>query len=81
MPPKIGDEASIGLSNLAHAVRRSTAMYVAMQVTPPDSSLEEMFETFDRIAEKISGQAAVREAQPPESSQSLGVPFDQRDDA
>lgn len=81
--PEEREYAAEGLSSLAHAIRRSTAMYVAMQVTPPDSTLEDMFENFDRIAEKIGGKAVQREQEmseeEPQKRPSLGIPFDQRD--
>ena len=49
--------AAEGLANLAHAVRRSTALYVAMSITPPESSEAELLATFERLAAALRGTA------------------------
>ncbi len=50
--------AAEGLANLAHAVRRSTALYVAMSITPPESSVDELLVTFERLASALRGNAS-----------------------
>lgn len=42
-----------GLGRLAHAVRRSTALYVAAQITGPEDSVEELLSVADRLASWI----------------------------
>lgn len=68
------DVSSDGLANLAHALRRSTALYVAMTICPPTSSVDDMLRTADKLAIWIRGQAGAAHAQtqdvPP-----LGEPF------
>lgn len=54
-----------GLSQLAHAIRRSMAAYVAMSLTPADGTMEDWEETFDRVAAKIRGHAAEEGPTPP----------------
>lgn len=49
-----------GLSKVAHAIRRSTALTVAMNITPPESSIDEMLHTADRLAEWLRGSAEDR---------------------
>lgn len=46
-----------GLSNVAHALRRSTALYVAMSISPPEATEEELLGTADRLAAWIRGSA------------------------
>lgn len=75
-----------GLSKIAHAIRRSTAAYVAMQMTPSDGSLDDWEDTADRVALWIGGNAAAREqakieeaaGEPPVS---VGVRWQDRDQA
>lgn len=82
-----GDEnvSETGLSNLAHAIRRSTALYVAMQITPPDSSVDDMLDNADRLAAWVGGRAAQREAEMEEKeggpAPTLGVSWHDRDQA
>ena len=64
-------EISTGLSKVAHAIRRSTALHVAMSITDPEEGIDGMLATADRLAQWIGGQAAESEAgkprwQPPE---------------
>jgi phosphosulfolactate phosphohydrolase-like enzyme len=67
--------ATDGLANLAHAIRRSTAVYVAMSMTPEGSSVEDMLRTADRVAAWINGRAG---GQGPTDETFLGVdPFHQ----
>lgn len=51
---QIGQE---GMANLAHAVRRSTALYVAMSVSIEGTSDEELLARADRFAAWIRGSA------------------------
>lgn len=79
-----GDEnvSAQGFSNLAHAIRRSTALYVAMTVTPPDSSIEDMLVNADVLAEWLRGKAGQQEEEMAEGQQgrtTLGVRFDERE--
>lgn len=41
------------MARLAHAMRRSTALYVAAQVTSPEDSVDDMLVVADRLAEWI----------------------------
>lgn len=66
--------AEAGLSKLAHAIRRSTALHVAMNITPPESSVEDMLKTADRLARWIGGQALEGEASA-EGATTLGQPW------
>lgn len=47
--------ASEGLSNLANSVRRSTALYVAMSISSPDSTIDDLLATADRLAGWLRG--------------------------
>lgn len=47
-----------GMARIAHALRRSTALYVAMQITPAESSVDEMLMTADRLAAWIKSDIA-----------------------
>lgn len=73
--------SSEGFYNLANSIRRSTALYVAMQITPPNSSIEEMLVNADTLAVWLKGKAGqAEEARRAEKSNgALGIPFDQRD--
>lgn len=42
-----------GLARVAHAIRRSTALYVAVQITAPESSVDEVLVVADRLAEWV----------------------------
>lgn len=68
---RVEAEAYDGLSKVAHAIRRSSALTVAMQMTPPESSVEEMLELADRLAVWIGGDAARQEDETP-ARQPLG---------
>lgn len=66
--------ASQGLANLAHSLRRSTALYVAMNITPPEGTVEELLSTADRLAHWLRGSA---EDAPSPGQSFLGVnPWD-----
>ena len=39
-----------GLSRLAHALRRSTALHVAAQITPAGSTVDDLLSTADTLA-------------------------------
>lgn len=64
--------AAEGLANLAHAVRRSTAMYVAMQITAPEDGMEGMLANFEVIAARIGGRAATATTAPSHSKPPQG---------
>lgn len=49
-----------GLANLANSVRRSTALYVAMSITPAEGTVDDLLATADRLAEWLLGSAAVQ---------------------
>lgn len=51
---QIGEQ---GMSKLAHAIRRSTALHVAMNITPPESTVDDLLDTADRLADWIKGSA------------------------
>ncbi len=72
-------QAYSGLSQLAHAIRRSTAAYVAVQLTPADGTMDDWEATADRVAGWIKGSAGAEQEQPREPRPSLGVRFDDRD--
>lgn len=77
-----GEEAYSGLANLANSVRRSTALYVAMSITPPESSVDDLLATADRLAEWVRGSAGAEESKgPSDGGPPLGVPWDGRDEA
>lgn len=66
----IGD----GLAKVAHAIRRTGAVYVAAMTLPENTSDEDLFTRADKIAKWIGGLAEVAEAtRPPERP--LGQPF------
>lgn len=54
--------ASEGLANLAHSLRRSTALYVAMSISPPTSSVDDLLRTADRLAGWLAGRAGAAAA-------------------
>jgi hypothetical protein len=56
--------AAEGLANLAHALRRSTALYVAMQITPPESSVKVLLDNADVLAAWLNGRAGATPAAP-----------------
>lgn len=72
--PQIATE---GFSKLAHAIRRSTALHVAMQITPPEGTVEDLLATADRLAAWIGGKAAAGEhAEGPEPLGKAWPPVD-----
>ena len=46
-----------GLAQVAHAIRRSTALTVAMQILPADATVDDLKEQADELAEWIRGSA------------------------
>lgn len=74
MPTPPGEEASEGLKAVAHAIRRSTALHVAMSITGEGSSVDDLLATADRLARWVNGKAveadAAREPEKP-----LGKPW------
>lgn len=49
--------AQNGLSRLSHAIRRSTALRVAADILPADSTVEDLLSTADTLAEWVRGSA------------------------
>lgn len=76
-----GREGYEGLASLAHAIRRSTALYVAMNMTPPEEGMTGLFDRADACAEWIAGRAGAvyEEERSTGSKPPLGVPFGERD--
>lgn len=71
---RVEDVSSEGLKALAHAVRRSTALYVAMSILPPTSSVDDLLSTAETLASWVNGRAgAADDAREPEVP--LGQPF------
>jgi hypothetical protein len=56
--PAPGGEASNGLGELAHAVRRSMALHCAIITSTEDTADDELFLRADRYAEWIRGHAS-----------------------
>lgn len=46
-----------GLAQVAHAIRRSTALYVAMNVLPPEATFEQLKDQAEDFARWIRGSA------------------------
>lgn len=65
--------AAEGMSNLAHAIRRSMALYVAMSITPPEEGEQGMLARADRMAAWINGRAAADPPQQQGGGEFLGV--------
>ena len=65
-----------GMANLAHAIRRSTALYVAMSITPPEASVDDMLATADRLATWVGGKAAAAHPAPVEPPPPTPPPTD-----
>lgn len=63
-----------GLAQIAHAVRRSTALYVAAITLPESSSDETLLARADKLAAWVLGKAGVQEETP---GQPLGMSFDE----
>lgn len=60
-PDRFGYE---GLSKVAHAIRRSAALFVAAAyVVPPDASIEDLKDQAEDLAKWIGGKAAEAEAE------------------
>lgn len=57
-----------GLSKLAHAIRRSMALYVAALTLPPESSDDDLKAQAEDLAQWIGGTAQAQEDQQQESS-------------
>lgn len=60
-----------GLSQVAHAIRRSYALSVAVQLCPPESSEAEVLACADRLAVWIRGGAQEHQ----QAEQPLGQPW------
>lgn len=61
-----------GLAQVAHAIRRSTALTVAMQTVDEDATIEQMLDRADELAVWLRGTA---EEAPAKVSKPLGEPF------
>lgn len=61
-----------GLSKVAHAIRRSTALYVAMSILPPESTIDDLKTQAEDLAGWIGGKALVTESQQEEAGGPLG---------
>lgn len=55
-----------GMTKLAHAIRRSTALYVAMSITPEDGSIEDLLANATRLAAWVRGEAEDEPQQTPQ---------------
>lgn len=74
MASQPGRESYEGLASLAHAIRRSTALYVAAAyVCEPSDSIDTLEQTADRLARWIGGQAAQQPS--PDKPPPIGKPF------
>lgn len=51
-----------GLRELAQAISRSTALHVAMSITPAEGDVEEMLKNADRLARWVSPERPTEEA-------------------
>lgn len=79
VPPE--REAYEGLANLANAIRRSTALYVAAAyVCTPEDSIDTLEDTTNRLARLLGGRAEQADQQPPEpGGKPLGEPWPLKD--
>jgi hypothetical protein len=68
--PKPEDVIYSGLAQVAHAIRRSTALYIGMNMTPANSTIEEMEANAEHWAAWLRGSA-----KEPESKAPLGQSF------
>ena len=73
------DKIYDGLAQVAHAIRRSSAMYVALSLLPPDASIEDLKEMTDDLSLHLRGKAGEKVDQPTPGQQPLGVPWQERD--
>lgn len=80
--PRPGEEAYDGLSQVAHAIRRSTALTVAMSILPQDATVEDLKEQAEDLARWIGGSALqqAQEGQEKPPGEPLGVSWHDRDD-
>ena len=61
-----------GLARVAHAIRRSAALYVAMQVLPPESTFEHLKDQAEDFARWIGGLAQEKAEEPVDKPPPLG---------
>lgn len=61
------------MARLAHAMRRSTALYVAAQVTSPEDTIDDLLVVADRLAEWIRSDIPIPE-DPPAQQQMPSFP-------
>jgi hypothetical protein len=57
--PKPEERVYDGLAQVAHAIRRSTALNVATMIMPPETTVTDLLEQAEVLAKWIGGQAAV----------------------
>lgn len=56
--------ASEGLSNLANSIRRSVALYVAMEISDEDATMEQLLANADMLAQWLLGKAGAAADKP-----------------
>ncbi len=61
-----------GLAQVAHAIRRSTALTVAMNLLPPEATIADLKGQADDLARWIGGSALTHAQEPQPSSAPLG---------
>lgn len=64
-----------GLAKIAHAIRRSNALQVAMSILPPDSTVEDLKRQAEELAGWIGGKALARESLQEPAGAPLGQPW------
>lgn len=60
--PQLAIAIERGLGKLAHAIRRSTSLYVAMSITPPEGTIDDLLANADRLATWTAGTAEATDA-------------------
>lgn len=69
--------AAEGLTKVAHAIRRSAALYIATMVMPEGTTDTALFARADSFSAWIGGRVGQVEAENPSNSRFLGVnPWD-----
>jgi hypothetical protein len=82
MASKDAERVYDGLAQVAHAIRRSTALTVAMHIMPPDATVLDLKVQAEDLASWIGGKAQQAEAEqaeePTPTRQPLGEPWPPR---
>lgn len=80
MASKDAERIYEGLSKVAHAIRRSTALEVAMQILPPEATVIDLKAQAEGLATWIGGQAqqAEQAAEEHRDPAPLGEPWPPR---